>query len=274
MNYRHAYHAGNVADCLKHALLILLLRAMMRKPKPFLVLDTHAGIGRYDLSTGPAAKTGEWQQGIGRLLETRPPARPPALADFLATIEACGLYPGSPAIAAALLRPTDRLIACELHPEDAATLKRNFHAQKNIAVHERDGYLALRAFLPPPERRALILIDPPFERADEFSTLAEHLIAAYEKFPTAVYAAWYPIKHRAPVRQFFETLQLSRVRDTIAASFWQREPVDPGRLNGSGLLVINPPFGFDQAAVPVLSSLVDTLGESGSGYSYERLIDE
>jgi 23S rRNA (adenine2030-N6)-methyltransferase len=270
MNYRHAYHAGNVADCLKHALLILLLRAMMKKPKPFLVLDTHAGIGTYDLTTGPATKTGEWQQGIGRLLT----ARPPELADFLATIEALGLYPGSPAIAAALLRPTDRLIACELHPEDAHTLKRNVAGHKNIAVHERDGYQALRAFLPPPERRALVLIDPPFERADEFLVLAKHLIAAYEKFPTGVYAAWYPIKHRAPVRQFFETLQLSKLRDTVAASFWQREPVDPMRLNGSGLLVVNPPFRFEAAAAPVLSSLVDTLGESSSGYSFERLIDE
>jgi 23S rRNA (adenine2030-N6)-methyltransferase len=270
MNYRHAYHAGNVADCMKHALLIALIRAMLGKPKPFLVLDTHAGIGTYDLTTGPAAKTGEWQQGIGRLLT----ARPPALADFLATIETLGLYPGSPAIAAALLRPTDRLIACELHPEDAQTLKRNVAGLKNVAVHERDGYLALRAFLPPPERRALILIDPPFERGDEFSTLATQLIAAWEKFPTGVYAAWYPIKHRAPVRQFFETLQLSKLRDTVATSFWQREPVDPARLNGSGLVIINPPFGFEEMVVPVLSSLVDTLGESSSGYSCERLIDE
>ena len=179
MNYRHAFHAGNFADVVKHALLLDLLRAMQRKDKPFLVLDTHAGIGRYDLSAGPAEKTGEWRDGIAKILA----ARPEALADYLALVEQLGLYPGSPALAAALLRPGDRLIACELHPEDAATLKQNFRGSPGVAVHERDGYEALRAFLPPPERRGLVLIDPPFERPDEFAALEKNLRRRLRKIP-------------------------------------------------------------------------------------------
>ncbi len=270
MNYRHAFHAGNFADVVKHALLLELLRALQRKDKPFLVLDTHAGIGRYDLTTGPAEKTGEWRDGIGKLLA----ARPALLADYLAVVEKLGLYPGSPAITAALLRPGDRLIACELHPEDAATLRQNFRGVPGVAVHERDGYAALRAFLPPPERRGLVLIDPPFERGGEFAALETNLRAAVEKFRTGVFAIWYPIKHRAPVRDFFESLKLSPLRDVVAAEFLRRPPTDPARLNGCGVLVVNPPYGFAASVEPMLQALQDVLGEPGATSGVERLIDE
>jgi 23S rRNA (adenine2030-N6)-methyltransferase len=270
MNYRHAYHAGNFADCMKHALFVALLRAMMRKPKPLLVLDTHAGIGRYDLTTGPAAQTGEWRGGIARLLA----ARPEPLADYLALVETLGLYPGSPAIAASLFRENDRLVACELHPEDAAALKGAFAGAKNVAVHERDGYTALRAFLPPAQKRALILIDPPYEREDEVSRLTASLAAAHEKFASGVYAAWFPIKHRAPVRDFFESLKLTGMKDVIAASLWLRPPVDPARLNGCGLIIVNPPYEFAQTALPMLEAMVAVLGEPGAGCALETLVDE
>lgn len=270
MNYRHAFHAGNFADCVKHALLLELLRAMQRKPKPFLVLDTHAGIGRYDLSSGPAAKTGEWREGIGRVLD----AKHPALAEYSTVVERLGQYPGSPAIAAALLRDKDRLIACELHPEDAATLKAEFAGTPGVAAHERDGFEALRAFLPPPEKRGLILIDPPFERPDEFAFISKSLLSAYEKFKTGVYVVWYPIKHRAPVRNFFETIQLTKIRDVIAVEFLRRPPTDPTRLNGCGLMIINPPYGFDEAALPILQAFETILGEPGHSSGIERLIDE
>lgn len=270
MNYRHAYHAGNFADCMKHALLLLLLRAMARKDKPCLVLDTHAGVGRYDLAAGPAAQTGEWRNGVGKLLA----ARPEALADYLAMVERLGLYPGSPAIAAACLRPQDRLVCCELHGEDAAALKAAFAADKHVAVHERDGYAALGAFLPPPERRALVLIDPPYEQPDEFARAAKALALTYGKFKSAVLALWYPIKHRPPVRAFFETIRHGGLRDVIAAELWVAPPVDPARLNGCGLLVVNPPFGFEAAALPVLAALRDALGGTGAGCTVERLLDE
>ena len=270
MNYRHAFHAGNFADVVKHALLLDLLRAMQRKDKPFLVLDTHAGIGRYDLTSGPAEKTGEWRDGIGKLLA----ARPEPLGDYLTLVDRLGLYPGSPAITAGVLRPGDRLIACELHPEDAATLKRNFHGCPGVAVHERDGYEALRAFLPPPERRGLILIDPPFERTDEFSVLEKHLRGAFGKFRIGVFAVWYPIKHRTPVREFFEHLKSSNLRDVIAVEFLRRPATDPTRLNGCGLLVVNPPYGFVSAAEVMLHEIQNVVGEPGASSLVERLIDE
>jgi 23S rRNA (adenine2030-N6)-methyltransferase len=267
MNYRHAFHAGNFADCFKHALLLRLIEAMQRKEKGFLFLDTHAGTGRYDLRAGPAEKTGEWRDGIGRVLA----ARPPALAEYLGMVERLGLYPGSPAIAAALLRAQDRLVACELHPEDAAALRREL---TGAAVHERDGYEALRAFLPPPEKRALVLIDPPYERPDEFEAVRKALVAAYAKFRSGVYVVWYPIKHRAPVREFFEAIRLSGMRDVITAEFLRRPALDPARLNGCGLLIVNPPYGFDVQAAPILPALEEVLGEPGCSSGIERLIDE
>ena len=168
MNYRHAFHAGNFADCTKHALLVWLLRALLRKPAPFAVLDTHAGAGRYDLS-GPAERTGEWRAGIARLL----PHPPPPLADYVGLVESEGLYPGSPALIRALLRPEDRLVCCELHPEDAGALRRAFGRDRQVAVHERDGWQALSALLPPAgAKRGLVLIDPPYEAGGEYARVA------------------------------------------------------------------------------------------------------
>jgi 23S rRNA (adenine2030-N6)-methyltransferase len=270
MNYRHIYHAGNFADVLKHALLIRLIAAMQRKDKPFLVLDTHAGIGRYDVLSEQAERTGEWRGGIGALLG----APPPALAEYVALVEQLGLYPGSPVIAAALLRPADRLVACELHPEDAAELRRNMRGSKGCFVHERDGYEALTAFLPPPEKRALVLIDPPFERTDEFAVLTQTLTAAWQKFRSGVFVVWYPIKHRAPIRAFFEALKLTPIRDVITLEFLRRPDTNPVGLNGCGLLIINPPFGLENEAAAILAACEAAFGEPGCMSVVERLINE
>ena len=194
MNYRHAYHAGNFADCLKHALLVWLLQALARKPAAFAVLDTHAGAGRYDLSEGPAERTGEWRQGIGRLLDD-PPA---ALADYVAVVRSAGLYPGSPAIIRALLRQDDRLICCELHPEEAASLRQAFGRDSRVAVHARDGWAALTALLPPAQKRGLVLVDPPYEQGGEHDRLAAAFRTVAARFPAGIVAGWYPIKHLAP----------------------------------------------------------------------------
>ncbi|MDE1882573.1 MAG: 23S rRNA (adenine(2030)-N(6))-methyltransferase RlmJ [Rhodospirillales bacterium] len=270
MNYRHIYHAGNFADVMKHALLLRLLAAMQRKPKPFLVLDTHAGIGRYDVTSEQAEKTGEWREGIGKILETPPSA----LAEYVATVKRLGLYPGSPVFTAEVLRPQDRLVACELHPEDAATLRRTMRLYENAAMHERDGYEALGAFLPPPEKRALVLIDPPFERTDEFSAAAATLAKAWKKFPSGVYVIWYPIKHRAPVRHFFEALKLAGIKDVIAAELLRRPDTDPTKLNGAGLGIINPPYGFEAEAAPILAACLEAFGEAGASAGIERIISE
>lgn len=272
MNYRHAFHAGNFADCVKHALLVWLLGALAAKPAPFFVLDTHAGAGAYDLGAGPAERTGEWRRGIGRLLADTPPP----LAPYVDLVRRLGLYPGSPALIRALLRPGDRLACCELHPEEHAALRQRFARDPAVGVHRRDAWEAVGALLPPAERRGLVLIDPPFEAPDEFARLAAGLHAGHARFRSGVFAAWYPVKHRAPVRGFHAAMRESGIRDLIVAEFLLREPLDPGRLNGCGLLVVNPPFRFAEAAAPILAALLDRLGEreTGEGTALLRLVDE
>jgi 23S rRNA (adenine2030-N6)-methyltransferase len=278
VNYRHAFHAGNFADCMKHALLLWLLRALQRKEAGFLAIDTHAGIGRYDLSGAEATRTGEWRNGIGRLLAARTAgaALPQSLVDYLGLVETLGLYPGSPALIGAVLRPQDRLICCELHPEDHALLRASLRGNRQVAVHLRDGYEAMRAFLPPKERRGLVLIDPPFEKTDEFERLVLSLRQAYEKFRSGIFAVWYPIKHRAPVRAFHAAVLDSGIRNVVAAELLLREPVTPDRLNGSGLLVVNPPWTFEDEAALILDTLATTLtdGEPGAGFRLDRVVEE
>ncbi|MFC7475347.1 23S rRNA (adenine(2030)-N(6))-methyltransferase RlmJ [Dankookia sp. GCM10030260] len=276
MNYRHAFHAGNFADCMKHALLVWLLRALAAKEKPFRVLDTHAGIGRYDLGTASEAeRTGEWRRGIGRLLgvEDGP------LADYVALVRAAGApeyYPGSPALVASLLRPQDHLLACELHPDDHATLRAAFRRDAQVSVHHRDGWEALKALTPFPEKRGLVLVDPPFEQEGEFERLAQGIALVSHRFRGAIQACWYPLKHRAPVRAFHTALQDAGLRDLVAAEIWLREPTDPQRLNGCGLLVANPPWKFEAEGGAILAALLDKLGddEPGQGWAMTRVAAE
>jgi 23S rRNA (adenine2030-N6)-methyltransferase len=272
MNYRHVYHAGNFADVMKHALLVWLLRAMARKPAPFAVLDTHAGAGAYDLAGEEAQRTGEAASGIMRLLD----APPAALEDYVGVVQRLGLYPGSPALIRALLRPGDRLICCELHPEEYSKLRRRTARDKQIFAHQRDGYEALTALLPPAEKRGLVLIDPPYEDEQEFDRIVAGVRAGVARFPAGVFAAWYPIKHRAPVRAFHAELRASGVRDIVAAEFLLRAPLDPARLNGCGLVVIHPPWRFEAEAPDILQALLGRLGtgEPGAGSLVERLADE
>ena len=272
MNYRHAYHAGNEADCLKHALLVLLLRALARKPRPFFVLDTHAGVGAYDLGGVESAKTGEARRGILALESLAPP--PAALADYLGLVRQLGLYPGSPALIRALLRAGDRLACCELHPEEHAALKRRSAGDRQVQVHHRDGYEALRGLLPPAERRGLVLIDPPFERTDEFATLAAGIATATRRFPGAIVAAWYPVKLRPPVRTFLAALEALRIPDIVTAELLLRPPQDPARLNGSGLLVVNPPFRFEEAASAALAALRERLAQPDGAAAVRRITPE
>lgn len=272
MNYRHAYHGGNFADCMKHALLVWLVTAMARKEAGFFVLDTHAGPGRTDLTRGPAQRTGEWRSGILRLLE----APPAPLQRYVSLVRAEGLYPGSPVLIRALLRAQDRLACCELHPEEAAALRRTFAGDRSVAIHHRDGFEALGALLPPAERRGLILIDPPFEQPDEFNHLLAGLGRGQRRFASGVFAAWYPIKHLAPVRRFHAALSDAGIRDVVSAELFLRAPLDPARLNGCGLAVINPPYRFETEAGPILDALARRLGtgEEGQGTVLRRLADE
>ena len=266
MNYRHAFHAGGFADVVKHALLVLLIEHLRKKETPFCVLDTHAGLGRYDLTADEASRTGEAQDGVMRLIGDEPA---PALAAYFECLKAANpswptlrIYPGSPDIARKMLRPQDRLIAVELHPEDARALKREFAGDRQVSVHEADGYLALRAHLPPRQGRGLVLIDPPYEERDEFRRLARALPEAIIRFRTGIFAVWYPIKDIASVERFHAELA-TLGRPALSAEFHRFAPDHATRLNGAGLAVVNPPWRFDAAAREVLTALAERLGAAG-----------
>jgi 23S rRNA (adenine2030-N6)-methyltransferase len=272
MNYRHAYHAGNFADCFKHALLIALLDSLTRKPSPCFVLDTHAGAGCYDLDAEPARRTGEAESGIRRL--RRSPS--PALARYLGLVSQTDVYPGSPALIRAIMRDSDRLACCELHPEDATTLRRQFSHDPHVEVHARSGWEALGGLVPPKERRGLVFIDPPFEATDEFRVLIDGLRRGHSRFGQGVFAAWYPIKRLAAVREFLSALATSGMRDILTVQLQLRDPTSPDRLNGCGLAVINPPYRFEDQAGVIAAAVLEGLGdnEAGAGTDVIRLADE
>lgn len=288
MNYRHAYHAGSPADVFKHLILVWLVEYLKRKPQPFCYLDTHAGIGRYDLGGDEAIRTGEWQAGIGRLGGYAPDgvSEPDALiARYLELVGRLnpdgGLfqYPGSPKLVQMLTRPDDRLVLCELHPDDGASLKAEFYQTPGVACHIRDGYEALKAFLPPPERRGLVLIDPPYEATDEFDRLAASIVMAWRRWATGVYAVWYPIKDRAVLDRWRRAILSAGIPKVVAIEFLTPAPpraadaphTRPGGLQGSGLLVINPPWGLDEAAQSLGPALSAALGAPEARMTVEWL---
>lgn len=262
MNYRHAFHAGNFADVIKHAALVAVLAHAARKDKGFCVIDTHAGAGLYNLGSNEAARTGEAENGVARLAGIAETSGLPAtLLTWRDCVEKEGpqRYPGSPRIAARLLRPQDRLIAIEKHPEDAARLRSALAGFHNAHAVEADGRERLFALLPPKERRGAVLIDPPYEEADEFACVANVLARAYRCFATGIYLVWYPIKSRVEADAF-----LGEVRTRIAAAQVRIE-IDVGRaederLSAAGVLVINPPYGFVPEMERVASFLAPRLG--------------
>jgi len=271
MNYRHAYHAGNFADVMKHAALARIVEYLKQKDKAFRVIDTHAGLGVYDLSSAEAQKTGEWRGGIGRLLEATLPAGAQALlAPYLDAARAANpgggmrRYPGSPAIVRHLLRPQDRLTAIELHPADAAALKARFAGDFQTRVIELDGWLALGAHLPPKEKRGLVLVDPPFEDAGEFDRLAEGLKKAWRRWPGGIYALWYPIKDRKAVEAFRRELAGAGIPKILDLSLEVRAPSAEPRFDGSGLVVVNPPYPLEAEMRTLLPVLAEVVGERGA----------
>ena len=282
MNYRHAYHAGNFADVVKHVVLTRLLDYLKQKDKAFRVIDTHAGIGRYDLSSVEAQKTGEWQGGIGRLIDASFAAPVTALlAPYLETVRSLNpeggiqKYPGSPMIARHLLRKQDRLSAIELHPKDVAKLRTLFAGDFQTRVIELDGWLALGAHLPPKEKRGLVLIDPPFEEAGEFERLVDGLIRAHKRWPSGIYALWYPIKDRKAIIAFRKALKQSGIPKLLDIEFEIRPASSQPSLDGSGLLVVNPPFTLEGELRTLMPALHRVLAvEKPAHWSLEWLAGE
>ncbi|WP_144378336.1 23S rRNA (adenine(2030)-N(6))-methyltransferase RlmJ [Mesorhizobium amorphae] len=282
MNYRHAYHAGNFADVVKHVVLVRLIEYLKRKDKPFRVIDTHAGIGLYDLSSTEAQKTGEWRDGIGRLSGIDPGIQATILlAPYLEAVNSCnpdggvGFYPGSPWLARRLLRKQDRLTAIELHPEDAVRLKRRFEGDFQTRVIELDGWLALGAHLPPKEKRGLVLVDPPFEQEGEFDRLAAGVDKAYKRWPGGIYALWYPIKDRRSVADFRNQLIASGIGRVLDIVFEVRPDSSSERLDGTGMVVINPPFTLEQELRLILPALQAAMAEpTATGWRLDWLARE
>lgn len=275
MNYRHAYHAGNFADVFKHALLALMLDYLKRKDAGFRYIDTHAGPGLTNLAGEEANRTGEWRDGIARLAEAK---LSPDLQVLLAPyFEGLGglpppggkpmLYPGSPLIAQKLLRKQDRATLCELHPQDVRTLERNIGRDGRVRILAEDGYRALKGLVPPTERRGLVLIDPPFESRDEFVAMEESLVTALRKWPTGMFALWYPIKEIRPVAQFIGRLKGREIPRILRLEIAVEMIRPDGPLAATGLVIVNPPYLLEAEARRLLPVLTDILGR-GPGASF------
>jgi 23S rRNA (adenine2030-N6)-methyltransferase len=277
MNYRHAFHAGNHADVLKHLILARIIAALSRKEAPFAYVDSHAGIGLYDLQGDAASRTGEWLAGIGRLWDVEMPA---AMADYRATIAALNVdgalryYPGSPELARRLSRPQDHLQLNEKHPEDGRLLKENMAGDRRVAVHLGEGWHVPRALLPTREKRVLMLIDPPFEKADELQRCAQALQEAIARMRQAIVAIWYPIKDERQLKRFYRDLQQSGAPKLLRVELLVHPADEAQRLNGSGLAIANPPWGLEEELRELLPWLAEHLAQSEGGWRLDWLIEE
>ena len=269
MNYRHSYHAGNHADVFKHAILLRMVRLLQRKDAPFCYFDSHAGTALYDLAGEAASKTGEYVDGIARLWSV--PELPEMLDDYRTAVARHNtdgqlrLYPGSPQIVADALREQDRMIISELHPEDAATLKSQFDDDDSIAVHERDGYELPKAFLPVVEKRALWLLDPPFEKTDELDRCVLAVQQAVQRMRQTVVALWYPIKDERLLKGFYSSMAKAGLPKVLRVELGVRPTDTRLGLNGSGLMLINPPWPLWEELEQTLPWLAATLAQSGEG---------
>lgn len=272
MNYRHAFHAGNFADVFKHAILARLLKALQVKDKGFAYIETHAGPGRYDLTAPEPRKTGEYRDGIGRLWDSPLPG----LDDYLAAVRAVNrgerlrFYPGSPHVARFLLRPQDRMRVCEQVPADCARLRAEFGGDAQVSVRCGDGYAALASWLPPRERRGLVLIDPPYERPEEWERVYDALLLGAKRWAPGVYAVWYPIKTGAPVERFLRRMTSSGIRKILLAEIMVAPLDSPFRLNGCAMLVVNPPWRADAELRALVERLENPLKQGTAGHARVR----
>lgn len=277
MNYRHAFHAGNFADVIKHLVLVRILTYLHEKPAAFRVIDSHAGAGRYDLTGEEATRGGEWLTGIARVMQARFSEDAGALiAPYLDIVRAFNppgkleAYPGSPLIARALLRPQDRMVACEVAPAPRKQLIDALRRDEQARVVDLDGWTALPAFVPPNERRGLVLIDPPFEQPDEFDRLARVFAETFAKWPTGIFMLWYPVKNRratdALARQVAAASAAKGAGDKCLRLEFSVAPAGEGQgLVSSGLLIVNPPWTLAAELRTVLPELQKPLGQGGAG---------
>ncbi|GHU08638.1 ribosomal RNA large subunit methyltransferase J [Betaproteobacteria bacterium] len=279
LSYRHAFHAGNHADVLKHFVLVELLNYYRQKDKPWTYIDTHAGAGCYALGSEVAAKTGEFTDGIGRLWERED--LPAIVQDYVAAVRQFNpsgrlvFYPGSPALAMTLARAQDSLRLFELHPADLRALQQTFGKEARVKINGADGYSGLKSLLPPPSRRAVVLIDPPYEVKDDYRRVLEVLAEAMQRFPTGCYALWYPLLDRAESRRLPERLAGLEAGSWLDVRLMTRHPPAEGLgLYGSGLYLINPPWVLPERLEKVLPWLTEVLGiDEGAGFELDYQIE-
>jgi 23S rRNA (adenine2030-N6)-methyltransferase len=272
MNYQHAFHAGNFADVHKHVVLARILTHLRGKPAAFRVIDSHAGAGRYDLFAAEPTRSGEWQNGIKRLwdapLATQLRALLAPYLDAVAALNPGGalrVYPGSPLLVQSLLRRQDRLIACELEPRSAASLKAALRGDPRAKALSLDGWTALGAYVPPKERRGVVVIDPPFEEAADFTRLSATLAAAHRKWPTGIYLLWYPIKERDAPEALARRLRRLAMPSVLRCEIMLGAPRADAGLVGSGLIVVNPPFKLDAELAVLVPALAEVLSPRAAG---------
>ncbi len=279
MNYRHAFHAGNFADIVKHAVLALALAYLKGKDTPLRVIDSHAGAGLYDLGAAEAARTGEWRGGIGRLWDAAlPDAAAAALAPLMRVVRDLNpggelrLYPGSPEIARRLARPQDRLLFCEAREDDRGLLAGLMAGDRRAKVLATDGWVSLKAYLPPPERRGIVLVDPPFEAPGEFDRMRGALGLAAQKWPGGTYLLWYPVKDIRATDAFARAAGRCGLDDVWRLEMLVRSPRDASRLNGTGLILVNPPWTLADDLAALMPALTDRLADGdGARWRYDRL---
>jgi 23S rRNA (adenine2030-N6)-methyltransferase len=281
VNYRHAYHAGSFADVVKHAVLVRILVHLRGKPAAFRIIDSHAGAGVYDLAGPEASRSGEWRDGIRRLFG-RPLAEPARglFAPYLDAVAACNrpgelaAYPGSPALARTFLRAQDRLIACELEPKAAAALAHNLAGDRRCKAIAIDGWTALNAYVPPRERRGLVLIDPPFEDAGDFPRLAHALESAHRKWAGGIYLLWYPIKERTAPDALARRLRRAGIPKILRAELSVAQSLQADRLCACGLIAVNPPFTLEGELATMLPELRSAFAGTGGGCRVDWLAGE
>lgn len=275
LSYRHGFHAGNFADVLKHSVLSRVLVYLRQKDKPLLYLDTHAGRGVYSLTTREALKTGEFQQGIGRIWQRQAPEELEPYLDVIRVLNPDGTlqrYPGSPWLAHSLLRPTDRILLCELHPQDYQALSRVFRAEKRVYCVDEDGFARALAAVPPIERRGVVLIDPSYEIKTDYQRVIREIGLMYRRFATGVYLLWYPVISRSRIDQLRRQLVSSGIRRVCAFEINMVDDEQEG-MTGTGMIVINPPWPLLEEMRRLLPFLTDALGASGQ-WSAEELVGD
>lgn len=278
LSYRHSFHAGNHADVVKHIVQSLILAALKEKDKPFIYHDTHSGVGRYDLTHAWSEKTGEYKQGIARVWQQS--NLPDELDDYVAAIKVLNdsdelrYYPGSPRIARAQIREQDRMILTELHPSDFPLLEQEFQRDRQVQLFKEDGFMRLKASLPPKERRGLVLIDPPYELAKEYRDVVNAIAQSYKRWATGIYALWYPVVNRHDIDDMLDGLKDLGIRKILQIELGVSPDTNERGMTASGMIVINPPWKLENQMRELLPWLKETIAPATGHWKVEWVVPE